>query len=128
MEAEHREHAVVEQVIADLKDQALAHFPSAHYAANAAWTVIAALAHNMLRWTQLLGLPDTCRRCAGCCDGAPGPTCARCFIGGVWRVGELLDQRTVQGGPVATLSLSNYNQPTQLHKDRLRGSHLSRTT
>jgi DDE family transposase len=27
VEAEHREHAVVEQVIADLKDQALAHFP-----------------------------------------------------------------------------------------------------
>src|SRR4051812_34395276 len=30
VEAEHREHAVVEQVIADLKDQALAHFPSGH--------------------------------------------------------------------------------------------------
>lgn len=28
VEAEHRDHAVVEQVIADLKDQALAHFPS----------------------------------------------------------------------------------------------------
>jgi hypothetical protein len=63
-ESEHREHAVVEQVIADLKDQALAHFPSAHYYANAAWTVLAALAHNMLRWTQLLGLPDTTVRAA----------------------------------------------------------------
>ena len=51
VEAEHREHAVVEQVIADLKDQALAHFPSGHYGANAAWTVLAALAHNLLRWT-----------------------------------------------------------------------------
>ena len=28
VEADHRDHAVVEQVIADLKDQALAHFPS----------------------------------------------------------------------------------------------------
>ena len=28
VEAEHRDHAVVEQVIADLKDQALQHFPS----------------------------------------------------------------------------------------------------
>jgi hypothetical protein len=65
VEAEHREHAVVEQVIADLKDQALAHFPSGHYGANAAWTVLAALAHNMLRWTQLLGLPDTTVRAAG---------------------------------------------------------------
>jgi hypothetical protein len=64
VEAEHREHAVVEQVIADLKDQALAHFPSGHFYANAAWTVLAALAHNMLRWTQLLGLPDTTTRAA----------------------------------------------------------------
>jgi hypothetical protein len=64
VEAEHREHAVVEQVIADLKDQALAHFPSGHYGANGAWTVLAALAHNMVRWTQLLGLPDTTVRAA----------------------------------------------------------------
>src|SRR4051812_40385713 len=64
VEAEHRDHAVVEQVIADLKDQALAHFPSGHFYANAAWTVLAALAHNMLRWTQLLGLPDTTVRAA----------------------------------------------------------------
>ena len=63
-EAEHRDHAVVEQVIADLKDQALAHFPSGHFYANAAWTVLAALAHNLLRWTQLLGLPDTIVRAA----------------------------------------------------------------
>src|SRR4051812_39707591 len=64
VEAEHRDHAVVEQVIADLKDQALAHFPSGHFYANAAWTVLAALAHNLLRWTQLLGLPNTTVRAA----------------------------------------------------------------
>ena len=64
VEAEHRDHAVVEQVIADLKDQALAHFPSGHFYANAAWTVLAILAHNLLRWTQLLGLPDTTVRAA----------------------------------------------------------------
>jgi Transposase DDE domain group 1 len=64
VEAEHREHAVVEQVIADLNDQALAHFPSGQFNANGAWTVLAALAHNMLRWTQLLGLPDTTVRAA----------------------------------------------------------------
>jgi hypothetical protein len=64
VEAEHREHAVVEQVIADLKDQALAHFPSGQFNANGAWTVLAALAHNLLRWTQLLGLPDTTVRAA----------------------------------------------------------------
>ena len=64
VEAEHRDHAVVEQVIADLKDQALAHFPPGDYDANAAWTVLGALAHNLLRWTQLLGLPDTTVRAA----------------------------------------------------------------
>jgi Transposase DDE domain group 1 len=64
VEAEHRDHAVVEQVIADLKDQALAHFPSGHFYANAAWTVLGALAHNLLRWTQLLGLPGTTVRAA----------------------------------------------------------------
>src|SRR5579863_771167 len=59
VEAEHRGHAVVELAIRDLKDQALAHFPSGKFIANAAWTVIAALAHNLLRWTTLIGLPDT---------------------------------------------------------------------
>jgi DDE family transposase len=64
VEAEHRDHAVVEQVISDLKDQALAHFPSGDFNANGAWTVLAALAHNLLRWTQLLGLPNTTIRAA----------------------------------------------------------------
>jgi hypothetical protein len=41
VEAEHRQHAVVELAIRDLKDQALAHFPSGKFYANAAWTVIA---------------------------------------------------------------------------------------
>jgi hypothetical protein len=59
VEAEHRQHAVVELAIRDLKDQALKHFPSGKFTANAAWTVIAALAHNLLRWTSLIGLPDT---------------------------------------------------------------------
>jgi hypothetical protein len=64
VEAEHRDHAVVEQVICDLKDQALAHFPTGHFNANGAWTVLAAIAHNLLRWTELLGLPDTTVRAA----------------------------------------------------------------
>jgi Transposase DDE domain group 1 len=64
VESEHRDHAVVEQVIVDLKDQALAHFPSGEFNANGAWTVLGALAHNLLRWTQLIGLPDTTVRAA----------------------------------------------------------------
>lgn len=64
VEAEHRQHAVVELVIRDLKDSALAHFPSGRFAANAAWSVIAALTHNLLRWTGVLGLPTAVVRTA----------------------------------------------------------------
>jgi hypothetical protein len=64
VDGEHRQHAQVELVIRDLKDQALAHFPSGHYSANSAWTVIACLAHNLARWTGLLGLKDPTPRAA----------------------------------------------------------------
>ena len=64
VDAEHRQHAQVKQVIRDLKDQALAHFPSGHYSANSAWTVIACLAHNLQRWTAQLGLTDPTPRAA----------------------------------------------------------------
>jgi hypothetical protein len=64
VEAEHRQHAVVELAIRDLKDQALAHFPSGRFHANAAWTVIACVTHNLLRWTSVLGLPGQTVRAA----------------------------------------------------------------
>jgi hypothetical protein len=64
VDAEHRQHAQVELVIRDLKDQALAHFPSGHYSANSAWTVIACVAHNLGRWTAQIGLPDPTPRAA----------------------------------------------------------------
>ena len=64
VEAEHRQHAVVELTIRDLKDQALAHFPSGQFAANSAWTVIAAIAHNLTRWTTVIGLPGHTIRAA----------------------------------------------------------------
>ena len=54
----------VELAIRDLKDQALAHFPSGSFAANAAWTVIACLAHNLSRWVGQLGLEDETWRAA----------------------------------------------------------------
>jgi len=56
VDREHRQHAEVELAIRDLKDQALRHFPSGSFAANAAWTVIACLAHNLQRWCGTLGL------------------------------------------------------------------------
>jgi hypothetical protein len=64
VEAEHRQHAVVELTIRDLKDQALAHFPSGQFNANSAWTVIAAIAHNLTRWTTVIGLPGQTVRAA----------------------------------------------------------------
>jgi hypothetical protein len=48
-EEQHRDHAIVEQVFADLYDGPLAHLPSGSFNANAAWTVIAAMAQNLLR-------------------------------------------------------------------------------
>jgi len=64
VDTDHRAHAQVELVIRDLKDQALRHFPSGHYSANSAWTVIACLAHNLQRWTAQLGLTDPTPRAA----------------------------------------------------------------
>jgi hypothetical protein len=64
VDREHRQHAEVELAIRDLKDQALAHFPSGQFGANSAWTVIACLAHNLQRWTGMLGLDDPTPRTA----------------------------------------------------------------
>jgi hypothetical protein len=48
-EGQHRGHAVVEQVFADVTSGPLAHMPSGSFTANAAWLSIAAMAHNLLR-------------------------------------------------------------------------------
>ncbi len=48
-ERDHRRHAIIEQVIADLKNGPLAHLPSGHFAANSAWLVLAAMAFNLTR-------------------------------------------------------------------------------
>ena len=45
----HRDHAIVEQVIAELKDGPLAHLPSGKYAANAAWVALAVIGFNIAR-------------------------------------------------------------------------------
>ena len=45
----HRRHAIIETVFADLINGPLAHLPSGHFDANAAWIVCAALTHNLLR-------------------------------------------------------------------------------
>jgi Transposase DDE domain group 1 len=60
LDADHRRHAVCELAIRDLKDGAgLRHCPSGVFLANAAWLVIATLAHNLLRWIATIGLGST---------------------------------------------------------------------
>src|SRR5262249_51986082 len=48
-EEQHRDHAVIGQVFADLTSGPLAHAPSGRFAANAAWLALAAIAHNLTR-------------------------------------------------------------------------------
>jgi Transposase DDE domain group 1 len=56
-EAQHRDHALVEQVFADLNDGPLAHLPSGHFPANAAWLACAAICHNLTRAAGTLAGP-----------------------------------------------------------------------
>lgn len=56
IDAFHRAHATVELTIRDLKEGAgLEHVPSGQFFANAAWLLCAALAHDLIRWTAMLG-------------------------------------------------------------------------
>jgi hypothetical protein len=48
-EAQHRGHAIIEQVNADLIAGALAHLPSGRFSANDAWLTCAAITHNLTR-------------------------------------------------------------------------------
>jgi hypothetical protein len=50
----HRGHAIIETVFSDLIDGPLAHLPSGRFAANSAWALCAAMAHNLLRATATL--------------------------------------------------------------------------
>jgi hypothetical protein len=59
-------HAVVEQVIADLKNAPPAHLPSGQFWANSAWLVCAAIAFNLTRAAG--ALPPRCLRAARPCD------------------------------------------------------------
>jgi hypothetical protein len=56
-EAQHRDHAIIEQVFADLNDGPLAHLPSGHFPANAAWLTCATICHNLTRAAGTLAGP-----------------------------------------------------------------------
>jgi len=56
VDAFHRAHATVELAIKDLKEGAgMEHVPSGNFSANSAWLVCAALAHDLIRWSAMLG-------------------------------------------------------------------------
>ena len=60
VDREHRQHAVVELAIRDLKAGAgLSHVPSGHFSANGAWLACTVIAHNLIRWTNHLGNPTS---------------------------------------------------------------------
>ena len=60
LEADHRAHAEVENVIRDLKyGLGLNHMPSGRFGANAAWLALNAIAHNLVRWVSRIGLEET---------------------------------------------------------------------
>ena len=50
----HRRHAVIETVFADVIDGPLAHLPSGRFASNYAWSLCAAMTHNLLRAADTL--------------------------------------------------------------------------
>jgi len=55
----HRQHAVVELTIDDLKEgSGIDHIPSGNFSANGAWLCAAVLAHNLIRWTATIGAPQ----------------------------------------------------------------------
>ncbi|MDP9464122.1 MAG: IS1380 family transposase [Actinomycetota bacterium] len=59
LEADHRRHAEIENVIRDLKyGVGLNHLPSGRFAANAAWLGLNIIAHNLSRWTARIGLGE----------------------------------------------------------------------
>ena len=53
-ESMHRGHAIIEQLIAELKAGPLAHLPSGRFPANAAWLALAAVSYNLLRGLGVL--------------------------------------------------------------------------
>jgi len=81
-EKAHRGHAIVEQVIADLKNGPLAHLPSGSFAANSAWVVCAAMAFNVTRSAGVLASVFHATATTGTIRGqlinVPGPARSFC--------------------------------------------------
>jgi hypothetical protein len=61
----HRGHAIIETVFADLIDGPLAHLPSGVFGANAAWLALTAISHNLLRTLAALAATPRLRAARG---------------------------------------------------------------
>jgi hypothetical protein len=58
LETDHRQHAMVENAIRDLKyGLALKHMPSGKFGANGIWLALNVMAHNLCRWLGRLPRP-----------------------------------------------------------------------
>jgi len=62
IDAAHRVHARVEDVIRTGKDTGLGHFPSFDYGVNQAWLTASMIACILLAWLKLLALDDDLAR------------------------------------------------------------------
>jgi hypothetical protein len=133
-EADHRGHAIIEQVIADLKDSALAHLPSGKFTANAAWLVLAAIAFNLTRAagalasavharartatirTQLIGVPARLARSARRVVPAPTPrlALAACLAGATRGSSPTTRHRVLTTSPTGP----DRNRPWKSRTDR----------
>ncbi|WP_158632004.1 IS1380 family transposase [Micromonospora sp. Llam0] len=58
LDAFHRNHAGVETVIKDAKNLGLRRLPSYYFTFNQAWTIIVAIAADLLAWLRLLAVND----------------------------------------------------------------------
>ncbi|MER7282164.1 transposase [Dactylosporangium sp. NPDC000244] len=64
-ETQHRGHAIIERVFAELIDGPLAHLPSGRFNANNVWLACITIAHNLTRAAAILaGRPHATARAA----------------------------------------------------------------
>ena len=79
VEADHRRHAIVEQTIAEPRSAGLAHLPSGHLMANAAWLALTVMTHNSAEPSGSSPAPTSRgrppRRCAARCSPCPAGLC-----------------------------------------------------
>jgi hypothetical protein len=92
-EGQHRDHAIVEQVFADWNDGPLAHLPSGHFPANAAWLTLAAITCNLTRAAGTLAGPFHAK--------ARGATIRRQLISVAARIARHGDPDKPQNTPAA---------------------------